>query len=81
MMVMIMIMMMMMTTTTTTTMMMIYLFTAIQSRAGGSSTVHIYKKWYIEQHNRHKQYIEKHLTNWEFLKIMARIHFVYLLGS
>jgi len=37
---------------------MIYL-TAIGSTPGGSSTVHIYTKQYIEQNNRHKQYIEQ----------------------
>jgi len=30
---------------------MIYLFTAIRFTAGGSSTVHIYTKKYMEQHN------------------------------
>jgi len=36
---------------------MIYLLTAIGLTPGGSSTVHIYPQKYIEQHNRHKQYI------------------------
>jgi len=30
---------------------MIYLLTAIELTPGGSSTEHIYKKQYIEQHN------------------------------
>ena len=38
---------------------MIY-FTAVGLPPGGSSTVHIYTKQYIEQHNRHNQYIELH---------------------
>jgi len=62
-------------------MMMIYLFTAIRLTPGGSSTVHIYKK--IHRTTQSTQKIRKttHLTNWEVLEIMARIHFVYLLGS
>jgi hypothetical protein len=38
---------------------MIYL-TAIVLPPGGSSTVHIYTQQYIEQHNRHKQYVEQY---------------------
>jgi hypothetical protein len=38
----------------------VYLLTAIGLPHGGSSTVHIYIKQYIEQHKWHKQYTEKH---------------------
>jgi len=40
-------------------MILIYLLTAIGLTPGGSSTVHINTKKYIEQHNRHGQYIEQ----------------------
>jgi hypothetical protein len=42
---------------------MIYLLSAIRLTPGGSSTVHIYTHiQYIEQHNRHKQYMEQHIS-------------------
>ena len=40
---------------------MIYL-TAIGFTPGGSSTVHIYTQTIHRQHNRHKQYIEQHIS-------------------
>ena len=33
---------------------MIYLLTAIRLTPGGSSTIHIYKKQYTEQHNENR---------------------------
>ena len=39
---------------------MIYFLTAIGLTQCANSTVHIYKKQYIEKHNQQKQYIEQH---------------------
>jgi hypothetical protein len=46
---------------------MIYL-TAIWLTPGGSSTVDIQKKQYIEQHNPHKQYIEQHNPHKQYIE-------------
>ena len=57
--------------------MMTYLFTAIGLTPSGSSSVHIYTKT-VHRTTQSTQtiYRTKQLTNWEFLKIMARIQFI-----
>jgi hypothetical protein len=68
-------------------MIMIYLFTAVGLVPGGSSTVHIYTQTIhrtrqstqtIHRTTQSTQTIHrtKQLTNWEVLKIMARIQFI-----
>ena len=46
---------------------MIYL-TAVGLTPGGSSTIHIYTKQYIEQYNLHKQYIEQHNRHKQYIE-------------
>jgi hypothetical protein len=41
---------------------MIYLLTAVELKRGGNSTVNIYKKQYIGQHNE-TEYIEENVYN------------------